>query len=447
MAYYDNYRKDEDYAKLMDEAAAKGDFESAAVYEAQRNAKIGGENLNYAKTNKYQDYLPGNSVQLTDYTKFNKQADQFDTMISQLMDQINNRQPFSYDPETDPMYQIYKQQYTDNAGRSMKDTLAEVSARTGGLASSYAEQAAQGAYDEQMRQLDAVIPELRNLAYEMYQGDLNRDLNMLGVYKGLSDDAYGRAGDAYARKINEENTAYSRSAKEKADAQDLLEKYIGAGIGTANLPQELVELSGYDPAYLSALENQYNLKMMGGSGGSGRGTGGGGGTPTGGNGKWDDVDAWVDQYGSDAAEQYIKEHYRALGYKTASEALAGYQNHRLEAGIFDSTYDELYALADRAGLDAKPLTEEMFDKYYAGSAKNYDEYLQNWRKQMLGGDDSGNDNGNGGGFKDSRQYQKVMSQIDSGSYSLSNIQKLIENADVDDATREYLYKHALEKYS
>lgn len=41
------YDKDTDYSKLMEEAAANGDYVRAAIYEAQRNEKIAGEGLNY----------------------------------------------------------------------------------------------------------------------------------------------------------------------------------------------------------------------------------------------------------------------------------------------------------------------------------------------------------------------------------------------------------------
>jgi len=62
------------------------------------------------------------------------------------------------------------------------------------------------------------------------------------------------------------------------------------------------------------------------SGGSNKG---GNNTGTG-TGKWDDVVAWVDKYGEDAAEDYIAEHYKALGYSTKSQALAGWKNYLTE---------------------------------------------------------------------------------------------------------------------
>ena len=74
----------------------------------------------------------------------------YQNQIDDLTRQILNREAFSYDPEKDPTYQQYKDSYTRNGERAMQDTLGQVSARTGGLASSYAGSAAQQTYDNYM---------------------------------------------------------------------------------------------------------------------------------------------------------------------------------------------------------------------------------------------------------------------------------------------------------
>ena len=65
--------------------------------------------------------------------------------------------PFNYDYASDPLYQNYARQYTNAGKRAMEDTLAQVSARTGGLASSYAGSAAQQAYNRYMTELGNVV--------------------------------------------------------------------------------------------------------------------------------------------------------------------------------------------------------------------------------------------------------------------------------------------------
>ncbi len=95
--------------------------------------------------------------------------------------------PFEYDPESDPLFQGYKKTYTREGQRAMQDTLGQVSARTGGLASSYATSAAQQANNYYMKQLADKIPQLQEMAYRMYRdrmGDLRDDVDL---YSGLED--------------------------------------------------------------------------------------------------------------------------------------------------------------------------------------------------------------------------------------------------------------------
>ncbi len=138
--------------------------------------------------------------------------------IDALTEQILGRAAFEYDPEKDPTYQQYKESYTRNGERAMQDTLGQVSARTGGLASSYAGAAAQQTYDGYMSALSDKIPELRQLAYQMYQdegatqranlemlmaleqGDYDKYLTLLGQYntdRSMDYDIFrGQVGDS-----------------------------------------------------------------------------------------------------------------------------------------------------------------------------------------------------------------------------------------------------------
>lgn len=136
----------------------------------------------------------------------------YQARIDALADAILNRDPFSYDKEQDPLYQQYKDTYTRAGQRGMQDTLAQVSARTGGLASSYAESAAQQTYNNYMAQLADKVPELYQLAYSMYMDDLTQDRNDLSMLMGLDDTAYGRWSD-------ERNFGYNAYRDQVADRQ------------------------------------------------------------------------------------------------------------------------------------------------------------------------------------------------------------------------------------
>lgn len=114
---------------------------------------------------------------------------------------------FQYDPQTDPVYQSYKRQYSSGATRSMNDTLGAASARTGGMASSYATQAAQQAYDTQMNSLSDKIPELYDSAY-------NRWLTEYNLQREAEQEAYDRQMEqeqlAYERQLQQDQLDYER---------------------------------------------------------------------------------------------------------------------------------------------------------------------------------------------------------------------------------------------
>lgn len=121
--------------------------------------------------------------------------------ISNLAAQILNRDAFSYNPETDETYQQYKDSYTRSGQRAMQDTLGQVSSRTGGYASSYATAAGQQAYDNYMAALSDKIPELKQLAYSMYQDEGNNQRNNINMLLSLDQNDYAK----YQNTLNQYN--------------------------------------------------------------------------------------------------------------------------------------------------------------------------------------------------------------------------------------------------
>lgn len=227
MAQY--YDKDIDYAKLMSESAAKGDYASAWQYEQMRNQKVTDQNAagntRYKTSNQYENWqtnpLYGGSAyeaSKTDtYTPSvsigNPSDFQYDVakptyespysgQIDSLLAEIMNTEDFAYNYANDPLYAQYAETYGREGNRAMNDTLAASSANTGGLASSYSVGAANQANNYYMSQLSDKIPELEQLAYQKYNDDYARSSNNLGLLQGQDDRMYGRnrdsVGDWYA---------------------------------------------------------------------------------------------------------------------------------------------------------------------------------------------------------------------------------------------------------
>lgn len=134
----------------------------------------------------------------------------YEDQINSALNSILNREAFSYDYTTDPLYQQYAKEYTRNGQRAMQDTLGQMAARTGGLASSYAGSAAQQSYNNYMSDLSAKIPELYQLAYSMYQDEGNRLNNNYNLLNNAEQSAYSRWQDGYNQYANEYDRRYNQ---------------------------------------------------------------------------------------------------------------------------------------------------------------------------------------------------------------------------------------------
>lgn len=112
--------------------------------------------------------------------------------IDSLVSQIRERDPFTWDLESDKLWPSYRKQYLREGERATEDAIARAAAMSGGMPSTAAITAGTQAGDYYATQLSDKIPELEQRAFERYltEGDqLREDLNML---MGLDDTEYQR---------------------------------------------------------------------------------------------------------------------------------------------------------------------------------------------------------------------------------------------------------------
>lgn len=111
------------------------------------------------------------------------------------LQKYRNRGPFSYDFNSDALYNQYKDQYIQQGQMAMMDTMGQAAALTGGYGNSYAQTVGQQAYNQHLGQLNAVIPDLYGMAYDQYLQEGNDLLNMYGLYMDRENLAYGQHQD------------------------------------------------------------------------------------------------------------------------------------------------------------------------------------------------------------------------------------------------------------
>ena len=324
-----SYNKDTDYQAKINEAVSAGDYKKAAEYEQSRNEKIDGESLSYQKTNNYAvwtektDYAADIQKQIASGASRSAVADnlekrvkkasstigmekyayddtynaaieyimgsggfsyekdapkyqnKYDDYTQRLLKELTNRESFSYNPYEDDLYKYYRDEYIKAGNRAMEDSLGKLSANTGGVASSYAANAAGQAFNYYNTQLSQIIPELYKLHYDEYLDDVEDDYNRLNALMKLSDSqyeqylnqlsayqkdrdfSYGVYSDMLARedRLLENNRSYELSLKELAEEaeQNSFER-------SQKEYENMLEEKRYNDK-LALEEKQYNEKM------------------------------------------------------------------------------------------------------------------------------------------------------------------------------------------
>lgn len=212
-------------------------------------------------------YTPGSAVQQAQAYLNQVQSrrpgeyqSQWDGELTELYNRIANRKPFSYDIGTDPVYQQYREQYQRQGRLAMQDTMGQAAALTGGYGSTYGEQVGQQAYNAYLQNLNDVVPDLYNAAYNRYRDEGTDLYNQYGLLSDRENQAYSRYRDTVNDYYSDLSDA--RSAYDSAYSRDYNQ-------WSDQLSYWSQKAANENRAYLQQLAAQSRA-----SGGSGGGSGG-----------------------------------------------------------------------------------------------------------------------------------------------------------------------------
>ena len=124
-------------------------------------------------------------------------------IADETLDSILNRPKFSYDFNTDALYQQYKDKYIQQGKMAMADTIGQASAMTGGYGNSYAATVGNQAYQAHLDELNDIVPELYQMAYDRYNQEGQDLYNKYGLLMDDHDRAYAMWGDGYDKLVDE----------------------------------------------------------------------------------------------------------------------------------------------------------------------------------------------------------------------------------------------------
>lgn len=231
-------------------------------------------------------------------------------------------------------YRALQEMYRRNADTAMQDVLGQLSARTGGLASSYAAAAASQQYADVMAQLEGI-------ARQMYEGDRSAAMDVYQLQQQAADKAYDRA--MVERQYTDAQTLQRKQEAEtgKADARDRVNAYLAAGGSAANLDRALLQQSGYSDAEIAAFEKYY-AQQLAAANAKGKSSGGG-----------------DDAKGSKLYDDILK---KALKYEDYDEAIA-YLNRMVAAGHISEDEKNIMDTVYLGGIDDGVETGEEISSY------------------------------------------------------------------------------------
>ena len=205
------------YKEVYNNAIASGDKKTAEAAHAM--AEMLRKEYGYSGGGDGSEYIKLKADPSFDYSVSQPTYEsKYDPQIEALLNEILTREDFSYDVTKDPLYEQYAKMYQREGDRAMKETLAEAAASAGGM-NTYAITAAQQANSYYGSQLNDKIPELYQLAYEMYLNDKESKVQDLGILQNMDATQYNRYRDTMADWKDDRQFAYGMYRDDVADSQ------------------------------------------------------------------------------------------------------------------------------------------------------------------------------------------------------------------------------------
>lgn len=344
--YDQNYMSSEDQAQLQQyrqwyyESQAKGDQQG--MNDAHAAAEQLRKKYGYSGGSDGSRYIPEEGFwyeQPPEYTS------QWDSTRNDLIDSILNSSFEDWASGSD--YQYLLDRYTAMGQQAMQDTLGQVSARTGGYASSYATAAANQSYNNYMTALedaaramyqDSLNQQRANLGMvnEVEQIDYNRYLTQLGQYNTDRNFAYGKYTDG-------RNWDYTLGRDQIEDSRYQDETAYNRAMYQAETMAKYGDFSGYralgfTESQIAAMQADWKRQQLAAAG-SRRSSSGSRASSTGGGQDYEGLFAAA--YASGNEKSFIANNYKKYGFTSSSGLHDEYQSWREDSVNGDG--QELYS--------------------------------------------------------------------------------------------------------
>jgi hypothetical protein len=181
-----------DYMQMSYDAAAAGDYALAKYYEQLHNEKNGYLDLGYANSHVF------------------NYDDPYQGTLDRQKEAIENRDPFTYDYREDDLYKSIRAQKEKEAEKAYNDGYAQLSQQFDGDIPVNMINKLITTKSEIADQADSYIPQLKQMAYQMYQDEGNKMLTDYNLTKQLADEDYAKWKDDQNFAISGMENKYGR---------------------------------------------------------------------------------------------------------------------------------------------------------------------------------------------------------------------------------------------
>lgn len=207
-------------------------------------------------------------------------ASKYTDKIESLLDDAVNMK-FNYSLTDDPTYQTYRDQAVHQGQLAAKDAMAQTVANSGGYGSTAAQAASQQAYNEQLTQLNNIVPSLYQQAYNVFSNERSSLQNLAAAYQSLDEQTFNQELSTWTTNFNK----WMSLASEYNERYEYLDQaqrhdYETQLSGLYNLLTSSQSQYQADQSY--DISRRQLAKASSGGGGGGRGRSGSGGNGNGG---------------------------------------------------------------------------------------------------------------------------------------------------------------------
>ncbi len=184
----------------------------------------------------------------------------YSDQVRDMMDKIMNREKFSYDVDSDQLFQQALASAMNSGKQAMQDTIGQASALTGGYGSTYATSAGNQAYNAFIEDAYDNLPQYYKMAMEAYQMEGDEMYRQYGMLSAEDDKEYNRNISAYDATYQHRNQMYNEAYAQYRDAKS--DAFAKAGIEMEEHSQKASDLYNLYSMASNTYESMYQKEYQ-----------------------------------------------------------------------------------------------------------------------------------------------------------------------------------------